>query len=303
METKSKTTIFTPHKQHVMTGVVFMILSALSYSLMSLIGKLIDNEVSTTSIIFSRFLISLILILPWAIKNFHEIIPVAQPLKLFLRSVCSLIGFGSFFYSLNSLSLTNALLLYNTFPLFIPLVVLCYSKTKTPPRMWIGIILGFLGVIFVLDPEPHFFKLGSLYGLCSGVFSALAIVLIRSLTKMNSVLQILFYNFLICSILIGVLLPFDWKPLNAETLLLLLGVGICGATFQFFSTLAFAKAPVRITSPLMFLCVIFGLIADFAIWDQVPSVLTFIGVIFVILGGILTIYFGQKDITSKAELK
>ncbi len=286
------------HEQHIGKGVTFGVLAAVSYTAMSLFGKIIGEDASTDTILFSRFLVSLILILPWVIKNPKEALLIVKPTTLITRSAFTLLAFASFFWALKFIPLSNALLLNNTFPLFVPIVALCIGFT-TPPKVWVGILIGFIGVALVLKPETGFFHLPSIIALVSGILAAITIVIIRNLTKTTPVVQILFYNFLICSILTAIFLPFGWKSFGVNTFLLLLGVGIFGTAYQFFSTLAYAKAPVRITSSLMFLCIVFGIVADGLIWHKIPDAMTLTGMALVIVGGIVTIYFGQREIMKK----
>jgi drug/metabolite transporter (DMT)-like permease len=288
------------HEQHLLSSTFFAVLAGLSFTLMSLFGKFIGDRTSTDTVLFARFAISLALLIPWLIKNPRKTLRVEDPKKLIWRSCFSLLSFGCFFYALRFVSLSNALVLNNTFPLFVPLAALVHLHVKTSHKVWVGIGVGFLGVLLIIQPDIHVFEPYSLVALASGIFSAIAIVMIRHLTKTVSTLQILFYYFLINTVMTALLLPFQWQSLPSDILLLLLGVGIFGALYQLFSTLCFAKAPVRIISPIMSICMVTGgLIADFFIWDQLPNFLSFIGIICVMLGGTLSIYFGQKELAQR----
>ncbi len=287
------------HEQDIGKGVAFAILAAISFTVMSLFGKVIGDKVSTDTILFARFFISLVLLTPWMIKKPKEAFYLANRITIVSRSFFTLFAFACFFYALKFIPLSSALLLNNTFPLFVPIVVWFTARHPTPHKVWLGIILGFIGVGLVLKPAPGFFQFASIIGLASGILAAIAVVIIRRLAKTTPVIQILFYNFLICSVLTGVFLPFGWRSFDIHTFFLLLGVGFFGAAYQFFSTLSYAKAPVRITSSLMFFCIFFGVIADWLIWHKVLDIITLIGMIFVIIGGIVVIYFGQKEIMRK----
>lgn len=287
------------HEQHIGRGVTFAILAAVSFTSMSLFGKIIGDKASTDMILFARFFISLILLMPWVIKNPKEALHLAKPVTIVTRSLFTLFAFASFFYALKFIPLSSALLLNNTFPLFIPIVAWFMGRHHTPHKVWLGIVLGFIGVGLVLKPGPGFFQIASIFGLASGILAAIAVVIIRGLTKTTPVTQILFYNFFICSVLTAIFLPFGWQEFDTYTFFLLLGVGFFGAAYQFFSTLSYAKTPVRITSPLMFLCIIFGVIADWLIWHKILDIITLAGMVCVIVGGIVAIYFGQKEIMRK----
>jgi drug/metabolite transporter (DMT)-like permease len=288
------------HKQHLGTSVLFAVITAISFSLMSLLGKIIGDRASTDVVLFARFSISLFILIPWIIKHPHAALKVAHPKKLIWRSCFSLLSFACFFYALRFISLTNAIVLNNTFPLFVPIVALIHSQAKTSRKVWLGIIVGFLGVLFVLQPDIHVFQPYSLIALASGIFGAIAIVMIRHLTKTVSTLQILFYYFVFNTLATAIVLPFQWQSLTSDILLLLLGVGICGALYQLFRTLCFAKAPVRLISPILSVMLVSGgLIADFLIWHEFPNFLGVIGIFCIVLGGTLSIYFGQKELASR----
>lgn len=287
------------HEQHMGRGVTFAVLAAACFSAMSLFGKIIGNRASTDTIVFARFFISLILLTPWILKHPKQVIRVTNLRALVSRSFFSLASFGCFFYALRFIPLSNALLLSNTFALFIPIIVWLTSGHRTPHTVSAGMLLGFIGLGIILKPAPGFFQDASLLGLASGLLGAFAIVLIRQLTKTTPIVTILFYNFVLCSSLTALLLPFHWRPIDPAIWGLLFLVGLCGAIYQLLSTLALAKASARITSPLMFLCIPFGALADWLIWHQVPDALTLTGMGFVILGSTVTIYFGQKHLMKK----
>ena len=267
---------------------------------MSLFGKLIGKEASTDTILFVRFAISLILLIPWLIKQPYAALKVEHPKKLIWRSCFSLLSFACFFYSLRFISLTDAIVLNNTFPLFVPIVALVHSQIKTSRKVWIGIVVGFIGILLVLQPDTNVLHPYSFIALASGIFGAVAIVMIRYLTKSVSTLQILFYYFAINTLITALALPLGWQPLSPNIWMLLLGVGVFGALYQLFSTLCFAKSPVRLISPIMSIGIVSGgLVADFLLWHQSPNFWGFIGIFFIVLGGSLSIYFGQQELTSR----
>ncbi len=286
----------TDHKQHMKVGVFFGILAALFFTLMSLMIKIIGDQVSTNMVVFFRFFISLILLLPFTIKHHKNLMKITNPLKLLLRSLFTLLSIASFYYVLKFVPLTEGLLLTNTFPLFIPLILLISHRIQTSKKIWIGVAIGFIGIVFVLKPSTGLFQPIALIGLAAGFFTALATITVRFLTKTNPILQILFYNFVVCSLISGFLSIFTWKAFSLNMLFLLLATGIFGAIYQFFITISIAKAPIRYTSSLQLLSIIFGVIADFFIWNEIPDNYGVIGISLVILGGILTIYFGQKEL-------
>jgi len=56
-------------------------------------------------------------------------------------------------------------------------------------------------------------------------------------------------------------------------------------------------APVRLMSSLIFLGLVFSGFFDWVIWHEVPTELALAGIVLVIVGAIITVYFGQRDPT------
>jgi len=169
-------------------------------------------------------------------------------------------------------------------------------NAKTHAVIWTGIIFGFLGIIFILRPDTGVLKIPSIIGLGSGIFASLGIVFIRMLSKVGTITQILFYNFLFATVISGIVAIFTWEPLDQHTILLLIAAGVSGALYQYFSTLSYAKTPIRISSSLMFLCIFFGALVEWFIWKKIPSPINIAGMAFVIFGGMWVVYFGQKHV-------
>ena len=284
-------------QQNIKLGVFYATISALSFALMSVLVKKIGNNLPTSMLIFFRFGVSLILLLPWVIKNPDFTFKVHKPAQYIIRILAALLALFFVFYAIKFIPLVDALLLNNTSPLFVPLIAWLLVGAKTPAKALFGIALGFLGIAIILHPGLKIISFASLIALVSGLLAALAIVQMRLISKTSQTIQMLFYYFLVSTIISGVIAAFQWKsPLGYETWFLLLGIGIFGTLYQVFATLAYVTAPVRLVSPLVFLTVIFGGLFDWLMWGNTPNLLTYSGALLVIIGAIITIYFGQKSI-------
>lgn len=284
------------HPQNIKVAVVYTIISAVIMTILSSFVKLTGGHVPVAIVIFLRFAIGLLFCIPWAILYPQQIFPITAPFKVLIRSIFSLLSMSCFFLNLHYGSLIDSLLLSSSYPLIIPLIVWIKDRIKTPKTVWGGIILGFIGIMLVLKPDADFFCKGSWFGLIGAVFGAISVVVIRSLTKSVPVAQIIFYNFLIGTIVLGFFVPFQLQHIQLQMIGILVLIGILGTAYQLLSTISFSKAPVRFTSPLMYLCIPFGAILDYYLWHQIPDFWSLIGIVFVMVGGIITIFAGQKEI-------
>lgn len=287
--------------QNIKFGVLYGIISSFSFSMMSVFAKLIGNDLPTSTLIFFRFGTSLILIAPWILIDRNFTFKIHQPIRYVIRILAALLALFSIFHAIKFIPLVDALLLNNTAPLFVPIIAFIITGAKTPKKAIWGIVLGFVGVGIILNPGKELFSSSaSLIALASGILAALAIVQMRLISKTSTTKQMLFYYFLVSTIVSGVIASLQWKtPENLIIWFLLLGIGIFGTLYQLFATLSYVTAPVRLMSPLLFLTVIFGGIFDWIIWKNTPSMLIVTGAVLIILGSIIAIYFGNKHINAE----
>ena len=264
---------------------------------MSQLVKVIGPDVPVSMLIFFRFFISLIAITPFLIrdKDFKFKLIPPYPHMYFFRIICPMIALGIIFYSINRFEIVNVLMLQNTAPLFVPILAWLITGVNTPNKVKLGIVLGFVGVAVILKPTTDIFKdLYSMLPLLAGVLIAFAILYVRLIGKVNTPNQMFFYLFYITTLVSGIFAFFEWKtPGTLEQWLLIFGMSICGFFYQVLASYSYLKAPVRLMSPLVFMQTVFGGILDWIIWNNIPGISTVVGVVLVITGGVITVYFGM----------
>ncbi len=80
---------------------------------------------------------------------------------------------ASFLYmlSMEHISMVNATLLFNTTPIFIPLLSILFLGAVVTKRTWLAIGIGFIGIILIIRPSEQIFtQPGNHIGLASGIF-------------------------------------------------------------------------------------------------------------------------------------
>ena len=103
---------------------------------------------------------------------------------------------ASFCYTISILyiPIVNGTLLFNTAPLFIPLLMTVFLKKKVEKSTWFAVLIGFVGIIIIIKPtEAIFTQTGNLVGLFSGFCLAIAYLLMKSLSGTDPNIRIIFY--------------------------------------------------------------------------------------------------------------
>lgn len=273
-------------------GIGLTILAFLFVSLVAAFVKGASTYVSTFTILFFQNLICFLLNLPCSIKKG---IKTEHPYLQLTRSLSGLLCILCFFYAIKFIPLANGILLQNTAPLWIPFIIWVWFKKKVPSHLWWSLIIGFAGIVLILKPGKELFDSMTVLALVAGLLLGIAMLAIRQLALVDHPSKTLFYYFLMVMIVsfpfaIGNLsAAFSWKPA-----LLLLGSGISFYYGNFFMIKAFGHAKVSTLSPFSYVCVLFSAILDWIFWHHIPDLISLIGMVLVIIGGIFSILLEKK---------
>ena len=124
---------------------------------------------------------------------------------------------------------------------------------------------------------------------------ALALLSVRWLCETEPNLRILFYYFLLSTVLI---LPFAlvvWQTPEPWTWIYLAGIGLCLLASQVFLIVAYRYASAVTLAPIIYSVIVFTALINWAVWHQVPSFMEVGGMALVILGGVIAMKVGAKS--------
>jgi len=259
------------------------------YAVLAIMIKLTTKGVSNEMIVFFRQLFSFLTLTPLLLSETASgktLKTKVFPLHL-LRVFASLSAMYCLFYALKYLSVVDALVLSYTRTLFIPLVIWIWFQKKLAMRTWLGLAVGFFGVLFILKPEEQLFNFASIVGLASGVFGAIAFTSVRKLTKTESPTRIVFY-YLLLSLPIA-FLP-AWSSFTNPSLYfwgLMIAIGILATFYQIFVVLGYKYAHTSKVSSILYSAVIFGVFLDWWIFSMIPDLFTLVGITAICIGSIM----------------
>lgn len=264
-------------------AIAFMVSAYLSITLMNAFVKIASDTMPASETLFSRFLIGLLFLLPFMIKDHDFKVEMSQWFFLVIRNLAGVASMLINFYIVAFLPLSITTLLINTSTLFIP-VLLLFFRQKTPLNVLACSLMGFIGVSIILlsNHNGAVDPIYVLYGLGGSVLSGMAFISLQELNKHNSPKNIVFYFHLIGTLLLPMFFIHQWKMPNLQEFGLLLLIGVFGLIFQLFLTRAFKHAPANVITPFAFTGVIFSSIFDWWVWDNVPTLSFWIGAIVII---------------------
>jgi drug/metabolite transporter (DMT)-like permease len=190
--------------------------------------------------------------------------------------------------------LTNAVLLTYTAPIWIPLIAWVLHGRKVGKAVWSGVALGFLGIVMVLHPENAELTWGAPLALGAAILLAFALLSVRWLGETETNIRILFYYFMLSTVLMVPFALAAWQMPEDWAWAYLAGIGLCLLASQVFIILAYKIASAVTLAPVIYSVIVFTALINWAVWDRVPSWMEIAGMALVILGGIVAMRSGGK---------
>ncbi|HEX4022882.1 MAG TPA: DMT family transporter [Acidobacteriaceae bacterium] len=276
-------------------GALLIVSAFLCVAIMSALGKAAVH-VSTGVIVFFQNFISLLLFLPWALRHGISGVKTSRIWLHILRAVGGLLSQALMFIAVKKMPLMDAVLLTNSAPLFIPLITWAWLKEKISDVVWISLLIGFVGIMFILKPSAALLSNpAALLATSAAVFSAFALVTVNRLSSTETTERILFYYFLISSLAAAPFAVATWKLPSFREWIYLIGIGVFMAAAQLLIILAYRHASAGRIAPFNYSVVVFSGLIGWLVWKNTPDFLSLCGVILVSVGGILSTKFGGPN--------
>lgn len=277
-------------------GIIFMLISVVGFALMNLVVKLLGDNIPAPELVFFRSVVSLVLSL-WFIRR-KKISPFGNNrLWLILRGVFGVIALTTFFYTLQKLPLSTAVVLQYLSPIFTALFAVWLLGEKVKGYQWLFFMMSFAGIAVIRGFDETMNTTYLIMGIGSSIFAGLAYNAIGKLAKSDDPVVIVFYFPLIATpvmAFLGITGIVNWvMPENDQWLLLLL-MGILTQIAQVSMTKAFQSSALSGLAAMKYLGIVFLLAFDFFIFDVTHSYVTLLGMGLVILGVVLNLFFKPR---------
>jgi drug/metabolite transporter (DMT)-like permease len=274
-----------------LTGALYILASALAFSLMSVCVKLAAQRIPTQEIVFIRALFTLVV--SYAMLRAASI-PVwgKRPRMLLLRGALGYAALSCVFYAVAHLPLAEATIIQYAHPFFTALLASIFLKENAPRSLLFAMLLSLAGVALVTRPSAIWGATASLptvpvlVALLGAVLTAAAYVVVRSLSRTEDALVIVFYfPFVALPASLPAMLPNAVWPTACEWLALG-GVGVFAQLGQVYLTRGLALETAARGTALSYLYVVFATAWGVLFFAETPTRWTMGGAALVVLGSV-----------------
>lgn len=279
-----------------------MLLGALISALNGVLAKVLSEDMSALEIVFFRNLMGVVLIL-YALKHTPVKLYGGKIYLLFSRGFFGFIAMILFFYTITTIPLGEAITLNKTSPLFVTVLAYYLLKEELDKRTLFALIIGFIGIVLITKPFEMQLSYEHLLGILGGFFAAAAYTTIKKIKDIYDsriiVLSFVGVGTLMPALLfvsgkffeapqaISFLFPEFILPTSLNIWILLSLMAVISTLSQWLLTKAYSTSNLSVIGVISYTNIPFAIGFGFLLGDKFPDMLTFLGIIFIIVGGVL----------------
>ncbi|MBY0435929.1 MAG: DMT family transporter [Cyclobacteriaceae bacterium] len=241
------------------------------------------------------------LILAYGVVKYNHIpLPGNNTRALLLRGLFGSSSLILYFITLQHMPLATAVTIQYLSPIFTAIMGIFIVKEEVKPWQWVFFIISFLGVLMVQGFDSRIDPIYLLIGIGSAFFAGLAYNTIRQLKLTEHPLVITFY-FPLVSLPITVLLMIGvlWVTPHGWDWAILVFIGFTAQVAQYFMTRSYQSDELSKVASLKYLGIVYALAFGYFLFGEVFSLEAHLGMLVVLTGVVLNIWY--KDFLIKKK--
>ena len=274
---------------------LFAVMAFFSFSLLDAVQKTAIIYHSVFQLLFIKYVFVLILSVIESQRKKNYTFYKSGNIKIqLLRSCLSIVESACFILSFRYLSLADVHSIASLTPVLVVALSAIILREHVSLKTWIGIFIGFIGVLIIMRPGLSIFDPKSLIPLAGAFFLSIYQIVTRKASEKDSNETSLFYTSIVGIILIGIIGYNYWQPLMEQSILFFIAIGFFFSLGLYFQIIALSMARAGIIQPFHYTLIFWAIILGYIFYDDFPDNFTILGALVITISGIYVLVNRQS---------
>lgn len=283
-------------KAHPSFGIFCAMGAFFMFALMNVFAKKLSVHHSVIEVAFYRNLIATLpfLYLIYGRGQRDILVIKSNPKTVVFRSILGTISLGFTFAAFAVMPLAEVTAFLFTASLIIPMLGFFFLGEHVGKYRWSAIVVGFLGVLVMLNPTGAVNMQGAFLALSAASMHAILQTILRSLGKTEKPETVTVYFVFIGTFVTLVAMPLVFVMPTWQDLPSIIGVGLTGVLAQFLLSSAYKNTQAATVTVFNYSGLIWATLFGWMFWNEWPSHSIWIGGAIVIASNIFILYRENK---------
>ncbi len=254
-------------------AILLVISSGCMLATMDASAKYLGARLGVEQILWGRYFVHTIIMffVLYKREQFNFLL-CRYPKLQFLRSLSLLGATGAAYFALKHIPLGDATAIFFFAPVLVTVLSAVFLKEAVTLKDILLVLLGFCGVLIIIQPASAGFNWIKLTPLFSALMLAIYLLMTRVLQTKDRESATLFYSTFIGAIGLSLLVPFAWTIPNYIEASVMISMGVLGALGHFLLIKAFSFATASNLSPFLYSQLIFASILSVVLFGDTLTV-------------------------------
>lgn len=258
--------------------------------MMLVAGRATARELNVFQIMEVRSLIGILLLYPLIYRQGgFSTLRTSRPLQHILRNSAHYISQYLWFVALTLIPIAQVVSIEFTMPIWTAIFAAMFIGERITVWKALAIVLGLAGVLVIVRPSFSAVNTGQLIMVAAAIGFGISIVLMKSLTRTDSVVTIIFWMLIVQSVIGLIPAIYVWQAPSAQVWPWLLVVAFCGAYSHFCMAQAMRYADATVVIPMDFLRMPLSAVVGWLVYNETLDMFTAAGVGLILLGNLLNL--------------
>ena len=254
-------------------------------------GREATRELSVFQIMLMRSVLGMVLL--WPLVHAAGGLSAMRTQRLPQHAARNVVHYAAqygWFVALTLIPLAQLVSIEFTMPIWSAVLAVFFLGERMNGRKWLAVVLGLVGVAVIVRPSAGSVDAGQLIALACAFGFAISVVLVKSLTRTEAAITVIFWMLVIQSAigLVPALLVWQWP--SAQTWGWVLVVAFCGTYSHYCFARAMQHADTTVVVPMDFLRVPLTALAGWLVYSEQVDLLTGLGVLLILTGNALNLF-------------
>ncbi len=270
-----------------LNAILLVVAGVSLFGIMDGIGKLLGASYPVGEIIWARFAFALPVVLLLAARSAGlKLFATRHPLIQIVRGIIPLAASGLVIVGLGRIPLADFTAISFASPLFVVLLAVPFLGEPMSRTTWIGIALGFAGVMLIARPGESAIAWAALFPLGTAALFGIYQVLTRFVSRDDSALASFALMIGVGFVVATPILLLGWKTPGPADALLFVLTGILFGGGHYFLIRGYSLAGANVLAPFTYAQIIAATLFGLLVFRDMPDAWSITGTALIVAAGL-----------------
>lgn len=277
-------------EQSNLKAALWMAGSIASFLVMSVAGRATTSVLNVFQVMELRSVIGFVILLPLVfVAGGWQAMRTRRPLQHLGRNVAHYAGQYAWLYALTLIPLAQLVSIEFTTPIWTALLATTFLHERLTRQRLGAILLGIVGILIIVRPGVMPIQPGHLVVLGAAVAFAVSLVMVKSLTRTDNVVRIIFWMMIIQSVIGLAPAIHVWQNPPAALWGWIVLIAFTGCSSHYCLAKALAYADATLVSPIDFLRLPLTALVGWLVYQEQIDIWTAAGAVLILAGNLINL--------------